>query len=79
MDFKQKYFAIWQEVWGLHKKYWSIPADDTNSWKEFISETDRLREKYAGLPEKQFVEKLILAVINEVENTSKSFDDNFLR
>ena len=37
MDFKTKYFAIWQEVWGLHKKYWSIPADDTNSWKEFIS------------------------------------------
>lgn len=33
MDFKQKYFAIWQEVWELHKKYWSISADDTNLWK----------------------------------------------
>lgn len=78
MDFKTKYFAIWQEVWGLHKKYWPIPADDTNSWKEFISEADRLREKYIGSPEEQFVEKLILAVINEVENVSKSSDDNFL-
>lgn len=77
MDFKQKYFAIWQEVWGLHKKYWSISADDTNSWKEFISETDRLREKYTGSPEEQFVEKLVLAVINEVENVSKSSGDNF--
>ena len=75
MDFKQKYFAIWQEAWGLHKKYWSISADDTNLWKEFISESDRLREKYAGSPEEQFVEKLILAVINEVENVSKSSDE----
>lgn len=77
MDFKQKYFAIWQEVWGLHKKYWSISADNTNLWKEFIFEADRLRGKYTGLPEEQFVEKLILAVINEVENVSKSSDDNF--
>ena len=78
MDFKQKYFAIWQEVCGIHKKYWSISDDDTNSWKEFISESDRLREKYAGSPEKQFVEKLILDVINEVKNVSKSFGNNFL-
>lgn len=78
MDFKQKYFTIWQEVWGLHKKYWSISVDDTNLWKEFISEADRLREKYTGSPEEQFVEKLILAVINEAENASKSFGDNFL-
>ena len=77
MDFKTKYFAIWQEVWGLHKKYWSIPADDTNSWKEFISEAYRLREKYIGSPEEQFAEKLILAVINEVESVSKSFGNNF--
>ena len=75
MDFKQKYFAIWQEAWGLHKKYWSISADDTNSWKEFISETDRLREKYTGSPEEEFVGKLILAVINEVENVSKSSNE----
>jgi hypothetical protein len=47
--------------------------------EKFISESDRLREKYVGSPEKQFVEKLILAVINEVENVSKSSGDNFLR
>lgn len=45
--------------------------------EKFISESDRLREKYVGSPEKQFVEKLILAVINEVENVSKSSGDNF--
>lgn len=31
MDFKQKYFSIWQEVWGLHKKYWRIPMDDSET------------------------------------------------
>ena len=77
MDFKQKYFAIWQEAWGLHKKYWSIPADDTNLWKEFIFKTDIFRKKYTGSPEEQFVEKLILAVINEIENVSKLSGDNF--
>ena len=35
MDFKQKYFSIWQEVWGLHKKYWQIPMDDSEMWKQF--------------------------------------------
>lgn len=79
MDFKQKYFAIWQEVWGFHKKYWKIPLDDAKLWEQFISETDELRNKYSGRPEEQFVEKLILAVINEVENVSKSSGDNFRR
>lgn len=79
MDFKQKYFAIWQEVWGLHKKYWSISADDTNLWKSLSPNPIDSEKKYVGSPEKQFVEKLILAVINEVENVSKSSGDNFLR
>ena len=73
MDFKQKYFAIWQEVWNLHKKYWIIPVNKSEMWKQFISETEILRDKYKGSPEEQFVEKLILAVVNEVENASKSY------
>lgn len=71
MDFKQKYFTIWQDVWGLHKKYWIIPVDKSETWKQFIVETEMLRNKYAESPEEQFVEKLILAVVNEVENLSK--------
>lgn len=78
MDFKQKYFAIWQEVWGIHKEYWVIPPDNSRLWEQLIIETDNLMNKYSGQPEEQFVEKLILAVINEVENASKSFVDNFL-
>lgn len=76
MDFKTKYFAIWQEVWGLHKKYWWIPWDDSRLWEQFVAEAEALRSRYVGTPEEHFVEKLILAVTNEVENVSKSFSDN---
>lgn len=77
MDFKTKYFAIWQEVWGLHKKYWRIPLNDSGLWEQFAAEAEALRSRYVGMPEEHFVGKLILAVTNEVENVSKSFSDNF--
>lgn len=74
MDFKQKYFSIWQEVWGLHKKYWRIPLDDSGLWEQFAAEAEALRSRYVGTPEEHFVGKLILAVTNEVENASKTFE-----
>lgn len=77
MNFKAKYFAIWQEVWGLHKKYWRIPLNDSGLWEQFAAEAEALRSRYVGTPEEHFAGKLILAVTNEVENASKSFSDNF--
>lgn len=77
MDFKTKYFAIWQEVWELHKKYWRIPLENSELWEQFAAEAEALRSRYVGMSEEHFVGKLILAVTNEVENVSKSFSDNF--
>jgi hypothetical protein len=74
MDFKQKYFSIWQEVWGLHKKYWRIPMDDSETWEQFAAEAEALRSRYVGMLEEHFVGKLILAVTNEVENASKTLE-----
>jgi len=48
MDFKTKYFAIWQEVWGLHKKYWQIPMDYSEMWKQFAAEAEALRSRYVS-------------------------------
>ena len=72
MDFKTKYFAIWQEVWGPHKKYWRIPMENSELWEQFAAEAETLRSRYVGIPEEHFVGKLILAVANEVENASKT-------
>lgn len=74
MDFKTKYFAIWQEVWGLHKKYWRIPMNDSKLWEQFAAEAEALRSRYVGAPEEHFVGKLILTVTNEVENVSKTLE-----
>lgn len=74
MDFKQKYFSIWQEAWGLHKKYWRISMDDSGLWEQFAAEAKTLRIRYVGMPEEHFVGKLILAVTNEVENASKTLE-----
>ena len=74
MDFKQKYFSIWQEVWGLHKKYWRIPMDDSGLWGQFATEAEALRSRHVGTLEEHFVGKLILAVTNEVENASKTLE-----
>lgn len=74
MDFKTKYFAIWQEVWGLHKKYWRIPLNDSGLWEQFAAEAEALRSRYVGMPEEHFVGRLILAVTNEVENASKTLE-----
>lgn len=74
MDFKTKYFAIWQEAWGLHKKYWRIPLNDSELWEQFAAEAEVLRSRYVGTPEEHFAGKLILAVTNEVENASKTLE-----
>ena len=34
MNFKEQYFAIWQQGWGLHKKYHGIRQQDEERWKQ---------------------------------------------
>lgn len=67
MDFKTKYFAIWQQVWGLHKKYYAIQEPDEKRWKELDQECERLDKKYENEPERKFVQSLLLAVVSELE------------
>ena len=72
MDFKQKYFTIWQEVWALHKEYAFIRENDSAAWSAFWSEVNSLEEKYADTKEKSFVQNLIVAVAGEIEHQSKT-------
>ena len=71
MNFKERYFAIWQQGWGLHKKYHGIRADDEQKWSQLDKECEALDKKYEGQPEQKFVQSLLLAVVGELERESK--------
>lgn len=67
MNFKEQYFAIWQQGWNLHKRYFGILADDEQKWSQLDKECEALDSKYKGLPEQKFMQSLILACVAELE------------
>ena len=71
LDFKQRYFQIWQEVWGLHKKYFGIRQQDEQRWQLLDRECEALDAKYKGTSEQVFLQSLLLAVTAELERSAK--------
>ena len=71
MNFKEQYFSIWREVWDLHKKYHGIRADDEAAWKRLDQECKQLDQQYKNKSEQKFVQSILLAVIGELEGSSK--------
>ena len=71
MNFKEQYFDIWQQVWGLHKKYYNIRADDEAAWQMLNRECEQLDQQYKNKSEQKFVQSLLLAVIGELERGGK--------
>lgn len=71
LDFRQQYFSIWQEVWGLHKKHFGISADNEEAWQQLDRECAELDKRYAGKLEQQFLQSLLLAVCAELERSAK--------
>lgn len=71
MDFKQRYFSIWTEVWNLHKKYHGASADDEQRWQQLDKECEKLHDQYKNTPQQKFVESLLLAVVRELEERSR--------
>lgn len=71
MGFKEQYFSIWQQVWGLHKRYHGIQEQDEEQWKQLTDESEAICKKYERTPEGKFVESLLLAVIGELSRESK--------
>lgn len=71
MDFKEQYFGIWQQVWGIHKKYFEIRQQDEETWKALNKSCEQIDQQFAGRPEQRFVQDLLLAVSAELERRSK--------
>lgn len=70
MDFKEKYFEIWKEAWGFHKKWFNHNNTDED-WRNLVDESDQIRNKYKDTREYQFTEDLMLIIISELERRSK--------
>ena len=71
LDFKQQYFSIWREVWGLHKRFYGIQQQDEQRWQQLDKECEQLHGQYKNTPQQKFVESLLLSVIAELERESK--------
>ena len=71
MNFKEQYFDVWTAVWNLHKRYFGIRADDEKAWKRLEQECEQLDQQYRNKPEQRFAQSLLLAVVAELERSSK--------
>lgn len=71
MDFKEQYFNVWQQVWGIHKHFYGIRQQDEETWKALNKSCEQIDQQFAGQPEQRFVQDLLLAVSAELERRSK--------
>ena len=71
MDFKTQYFTIWQQVWGIHKRFYGIRQQDEETWKALNKSCEQIDQQFAGQLEQRFVQDLLLAVSAELERRSK--------
>lgn len=71
MDFKEQYFGIWQQVWGIHKRFYGIRQQDEETWKALNKSCEQIDQQFVGQPEQKFVQDLLLAVSAELERRSK--------
>lgn len=72
LDFRTQYFDIWQQAWGLHKKYFGIQADDEQRWKQLNAECESIDKQYSGQPQQKFAQSLLLAVVGELEREARN-------
>lgn len=71
--FKQStYWTIWADCCNLHKAFFGIQEDDTQSWEKAVGAATEIQKKYKQTPEAKFAESLTLLVVSELEHKSKS-------
>lgn len=70
MTFKQEYGKIYGQVWDLHRKHFGI-SDSDQAWDSLLADVDQLYKPYRNTPYYEFVKKLVLAVLGEIEDSIK--------
>lgn len=71
MDFKEKYFQIWKEVWEFHKKWYSINGSE-EAWENALAQSSKIFERHKGKETESFVKALILVVLDEIERRCRN-------
>lgn len=56
MDFKEKYFDVWQDAWAFHKKHVEESEEGTYFWEAAVYESSELLKKYVNKPQQSFFE-----------------------
>lgn len=70
MNFKEQYFAIWQQAWNLHKQFADVTGTD-QYWDRLVTESSRIAKQYESKPQYGFARDLILTVVAEVERVDR--------
>lgn len=71
MDFKEKYFDVWQDAWSFHKKYVAESKEETYFWEAAVYESSELLKKYANKSQQSFLKSLLTAVMSELQRNEK--------
>lgn len=71
MDFKGKYFQVWQDAWAFHKKYVAESEKGTDFWEEAVFESSELLKKYVNKTQQNFLKSLLTAVLSELQRNEK--------
>lgn len=62
MTFKQRYGAIYKDVWALHEQ-----AANYTDGDQYIKMVDAVYKPYKDTPYQKFVQKMLIAVMGEVD------------
>ena len=65
------YWNIWGDCCKLHKHFYGVKENDDAAWSNLMKEAGSIRNKYKGLPEGEFAEKMVLLVSSEIDEKAK--------
>ena len=66
------YWNVWGDCCQLHKSFFGITEEDTTRWEQLFQCAKNIRDKYKNSDAGKFAEALVLLVVSELENKSKS-------
>lgn len=71
MDFRKKYFEVWQDAWNFHKKYVLESEKRSDFWESAVYDSSELLKKYSHTLQKNFLKSLLTAVLTELQRSEK--------
>ena len=76
MNFKDSnYYKIYADIWNFHKQFCEIKTND-GYWQQVVGTADMLYEKYSQTSEKEFVKRLVVTVLDELERRDREKREN---